>query len=268
MTKFAFEVPIRHLADFDEDQDFFFGLSFLLGYSLDYKRYLMWKIMDGRGVIIDNGFNETQEPAKPSDMAVLWWDHRPDAIIAPDADNWSAYQLLEAYRETRKRVRVDPNPVMGLFRNRTEYYDLQLSGCRQFGISYWYYTDTNYWNRWTADVQLANHHWLGLGDLSIMQAHKPKSLDTALPIKWAIKGQTFADWVNEGGLHNRGTANPYDLRSENRLRRAMDYFDTTLTPAQIDLAKANIRALKEAVNESRIPGEGVRHIGGVAGSSD
>jgi hypothetical protein len=74
----------------------------------------------------------------------------------------------------------------------------------------------------------------------------PRTLDTSIPIKMAIKGIRFEDWVADGGVYTK--VGGEQLRGDYRLQRAYQYFNATLTNEQLNLAVHNIQALKAVVN--------------------
>src|ERR1044072_1094468 len=105
MTLFSFEVPLAHIKDFEEVQDFTFALSFLLYASEDYSDYVRLKCKDPyETVYIDNSFNETNVPIATQEMARIFYAYHPSAVIAPDADWWQTKDLLSAYDDLTRYV--------------------------------------------------------------------------------------------------------------------------------------------------------------------
>jgi hypothetical protein len=232
MTQFSFEVPIKHLHDFEEEQDFIFALSFLMYQSPTYEEYIRITCKYGQDlkVVIDNSFNETNLPIASQEMARLFFKYEPAAVISPDADWWGPVEVANAYQELASYLWA-PHRVMGVYRNAEQHDLLLKAGCSQFAIPYEFRGGLPPWPA----------HYLGLGDLAPVREDQPISLDTSIPIKMAIRGERFEDW---DGLYRR--TYPHET-SAGRLQRIWDYFNCELTPQQLDLAIHNIRALKETV---------------------
>jgi hypothetical protein len=223
MTRFAFTAPLAHLKDFEPYSDFVFGLSFLL----DDPTYKKW-VIDHDWVLMDNSFNETQKPATVAD--VLHLSAYAECVIQPDADHWTPTDMLYAYEAVANEIGHER--TMGIFRTQKERQALENAGALNLAISYW-------WRRiihWSPSTDFSKVHFLGLGSLGTWT---PASLDTTIPIKWAIRGEDMAGWDGSYELPSQDA-----LRSDNRLARAWKYFHTILTDKQLDLAVHNIAVLR------------------------
>lgn len=240
MTKFAFEVPIAHLQDFQPYQDFTFGLCFLTYTSEEYSAYLVKQINNNQTVILDNSFNETNIPISTQELVRLYRFYKPTQIISPDADWWSSDLVQAAYKEL---IRWVPQlSIMGVFRNYSQWAKLDYSGCKSFAIPYEF--RANLIGDKVVDIKLwiEGTHYLGLGHVQQVINTHPVSLDTSIPIKMAIRGERFEDW---DGVYVRKVAHE---TTPARLQRLWDYFHCTMTDAQLELAVHNIEVLKRSVN--------------------
>jgi len=237
MTKFAFEVPLEHLWDFDPIQDFTFGLSFLLE-EPTYEEYFGGKCEAGELVYLDNGWNETLIAATPNEMARLWYKYQPTAVASPDSDQWKSIEIFDAFIELTRLIPA--KSILSIFRNLEE----QAVFLGRQGP-----TATSYW--WVDSIdttKLGKVHCLGLFDLDLVRRYQPPTLDTSQPIKMALRGERFEDW---DGKRRQHPTRKVDSTVGTRLSRAWDYFNLHLTDTQLELAIHNCEALKAAVNADR-----------------
>lgn len=237
LTQFSFEVPVAHLDDFQPYQDFVFGLCFLTYTHPKYSQYIHDVCDAGElYVIIDNSFNETNIPIASQEMVRIFREFSPDQVVAPDADWWNDDTIVSAYNDLLRDL--PRNAVLSVFRNNQQLHKLIDAGSRNLTIPYEW--------RQGADLAKCNElHYLGLGNLDEILAHRPYSLDTSIPIKMALRGETFQDWVASGGQYIRH--HPHEV-TPTRLARVMNYFNTRMTDVQLELAVNNIKALKAVVN--------------------
>lgn len=221
-TKWSFEVPINHLREFDDLQDYFFGLSFLLK-DKDYEKYLGDKLDKGL-VILDNSYNELQSPETPEEMAKLYYryEHPNLQIVAPDSDKWSTEGLLHSHYNMG--LLVDSSQVLYIYRNPLERNALQ--NYKNLAVSY----------EWRPFFPKGypygkEDHFLGLISPEEILKYKPRTCDTGMPIKIAIEGLSIDEWVYYGcpHIHNRN----FD-----------EYLNYRMSTKQIDLARTNIINLK------------------------
>lgn len=241
MTLFSFEVPLAHQQEFEEFQDYTFALNFLMYASTDYLEYVRAKCKEsGAYVIIDNSFNETNIPIAVQEMARIYEEFNPSLVIAPDADWWSTQYLVGAWSELASYV--GPQRAMGIFRTTPEKQLLDRRGCSHYATSYWFRQNT------TPDALTPDTHFLGLGDLADVRKYLPRTLDTSIPIKMALRGESLLGWAAEGGKYTRHYTR--EAWGPARFERAWKYFQTEMTPEQLELAKANIRDLRWLVNGS------------------
>jgi len=229
MIKFSFEVPIKHLDDFDEYQDFVFALSMLV-HNQKYKDYLLKKQHQGLTTLwIDNSFNETFEADGAVYLASIFHFYSAQRVVAPDSIYWDTKQIVTAYKQMRQRLW--PKEIIVAPQTFEIYKALREEGALHFAVSYWVR------NKWTLEElqQIPNLHFLGcLGNKELIDV-RPASCDTGMPIKLAMQDTSVMDWIWKGcpHIHNK------DLGLHGR-----DYFQAVLTPEQLALAKANILELK------------------------
>ena len=233
-VKFSFEVPIDHLEDFHEDQDFLFTLSILYGRQT-YRRYV--KDCTSRTNLtlwIDNSYNETREADNPERLAALYKEFKADYLISPDSPRWPVERLRSSYLKMCELV-PEGSLVLVVPDHRT-YQALSDQLCPgRYAISYWvrrsWYPD---------EVQsVPNLHFLGLLSPEELRAAKPASCDTSIPVKLAMQGMTLNEWVDSRCPH---------IHSADLGLHGHGFFQAHLARKQLQLAKDNIKQLKEMVN--------------------
>jgi len=223
MTLFAFEVPLKHLEDFDEDQDYHFALSFLCRESKDYFKYIKDKVDTGQIVILDNSYNELNRPDDPREMVRLFRELGATAVVSPDSDDWDFEELGAAYKEMTSCI--SRSRVWVVVRTRTEY-DFFRSLFSPHPV-----LCSGFDRRPHTPILNKCQHFLGLASLREIQEYRPISCDTSMPIKLALKGRTIEEWIREGCPH-------YHTRDWE------SFFDLHLTNKKIQLAKENICKIK------------------------
>lgn len=230
MTKFAFEIPIKHLEDFDDLQDFHFALSFLF-VNTKYKNYHRTKSLEGKKAVwIDNSWNETGEADDPVTMSRLYREIMADKVFAPDDMRWDKYQLASAFQVMTKYIPA--NDIIVVVKSPEEQKWLSRRGATNFAIPFRYRMTKSYKElEWCK-----NYHFLGMNTIEEIKTLKPPSLDTSFPIRMAIYGWTLDDWIAKG---------------QPRLwhKEMPNYYDLELTYDQLKLARQNIVTLKEVCNE-------------------
>jgi len=219
MTLFSFEVPLKHLEDFDEDQDFYFALSFLCRESDEYLYYLEDRVREGCHVVLDNSYNELNEPDVPEELVRIFNELGADAVVSPDSDKWSFDGLNESYQEMLSLM--PSGKVWVVVRNEEEFHHFRYAArcCSTF------------YHRPQLPLLNKCTHYLGLASLREIQEYEPISCDTSMPIKLALKGRSIEQWVLEGCPHYH-------------TREWPSFFKMHLTDKQIKLAKENICKLK------------------------
>jgi hypothetical protein len=236
MTRFSFEVPIAHLDDFEDLQDFIFSLSYL--YADPYYRSWMARQRDKgeRTIWLDNSYNEL---LKAQDMETLrdiieWLN--PRKVISPAAPDWSVERLGGEF--VRAKHYVGSTELIAVVNSREMHQHLVNLGATHFAISYW--NRPSMGHEMVRDLQPA--HFLGLLSPNEIIALRPPTCDTSMPIKLAIQNQTIEQWVQEGCphiyTHKMGTAGE-------------DFFHLRMSDQMVELARKNIIHLKEMCNAKR-----------------
>jgi hypothetical protein len=235
-TRFSFEVPVAHLEDFDDLQDFIFLLSMLLHPPNPlYIDYLHKKVKEGLLPLwLDNSFNERFEADTPETLKILMDIFPINRVIAPDSIYWSPEQMQESYT-SMINLGLFPDQLIVAVRDLEVYQALSLVGAKHFAISYWVRAKWSY--RELAAVP--SIHFLGCLDLKELQAVKPTSCDTGMPIKLAMQGKTIAQWIEEDCPH---------INNKDLGEFGVSYFDAELDSDTISLARRNILALRREVN--------------------
>lgn len=231
MTLFSFEVPLKHLEEFDEYQDYYFALSFLCRESKEYFEYIKDKVNLGHSVILDNSYNELNKPDSPKELAEMFYKlgniKMIDGVVSPDSDKWSFEELKEAYKEMISLVPKER--VWVVVRNEKEWlhFGQETKCCSTF------------LHRPTNSKLYFCSHYLGLVDPLEIVLFKPETCDTSMPIKIALKGMNMNDWRLEGfpHYHTREWTDP-------------SFFDLELTDKQLEQAKENIKWIKAGVKNA------------------
>lgn len=239
VTKFSFEVPLDHLRDFHDDQDYIFTLSMLYS-DPRYQEYIRFVRNEGLKTIwLDNSFNELFEAETIHNLWPIAQQCNASKIVVPDSIDWTTQQLVESFVDAAECVCSDgverTSTLLAVATDYNTALELIKYGAQQIAISYWVRNDWEY-SQITALRQSGTPvHFLGLLDMPELIACKPQTCDTSMPIKLALQGKTLREWATEGYPH----INTKDLGEAGQ-----DFFDTKMTPVQIDLAKFNIEQLR------------------------
>lgn len=223
MTKFSFEVPLAHLDEFDQDQDFLFTLSFL------YKdwRYLSYVSNSDKEIWIDNSYNETKQACQVEDMLHLFNCISPNLVISPDHAEWGHQKMLEVWQEMTKDLNKEDVSIIVHHPDWIGYY--RSWGVEHFCVPYDFrYCTLSKLNRFSGC------HFLGLVSVKEISIAKPPSCDTSMPIKLALIGQTMDEWIQGECKH---------------IHTDPEFFNLKMTSKEIKLAKENIRRLRELCQE-------------------
>ena len=225
MTRFSFEVPIKHLNDFHEDQDYIFSLSFLFS-DQDYCRYIT---KNEKFHILDNSYNELGEPQSLDSLLTLYKHYKTDLLVCPDSDQWDSKRTVMSFAEAASIIGT--NQVIGIGRSQTEIQALTKLGCSYLAIPFEH--------RLCLPIPMFSPiHFLGLNNIMELLAYEPETVDTSMPIKLALKNLTINQWVMLGCPH----INTKDLI------QSCDFFHMKMKVTEIKLAKTNINRLKEIVS--------------------
>lgn len=229
MTKFSFEVPIAHLHDFEEDQDFLFTLSFLYNRP-EYVRYVRDTLKVGvKCVWLDNSYNELEKADNFAKMIELYINHRQHRVISPDDPKWTKEQIAFEYMQMNRTVKSHELIAVVNSPEMMEY--LKTKGARNFAYSYHCRGGKSYEDMlWAREC-----HFLGLISPYEVAYIKPPTCDTSMPIKLALQHKKYSEWMQEGCTHQHTK----DLPS---------FFDVVMTDRELKEAKDNIKRMKEFAN--------------------
>lgn len=233
MTRFSFEVPIKHLEEFDDLQDFYFMLSLLYKSSKEYRNFHDKKPKEFKW--LDNSYNEQMFADSPDELARLGKQADVCKVVSPDNPKWSTREILCAF--LAMRIYYSPEELIVVVNSEAMYKEMLNYGAKNFAISYW--TRPKNFGVMYDSIWLSNLHFLGLLSLTELTYLKPPTCDTSMPIKLAMIGQTMEDWLNEGTPH----INTKDLGKFGK-----SFFDAELDKDTLQLARENIIWLKEKVN--------------------
>jgi hypothetical protein len=185
---------------------------------------------------LDNSYNEQMRADEVKELAQLAVDSNASKVVCPDNPNWPTTEI-----ERQFSLMVDygfeAEELIVVVKNEPMYKDLLRSGVRNFACSYWTRPRTfKAEHMWMyRDV-----HFLGLLSIDELYDMEPKTCDTSMPIKLAMKGLTMKDWIAQGCPH----INTKDLGTH-----GADFFTARLPNETIELARSNIVWLKEAVRD-------------------
>ena len=226
--KFSFEVPLLHLDDFSDLQDYIFALSFLLK-DKRYVNYLKQEQEDGRYLILDNSYNELKIPNTSIEMLTLFKEIKADAVIAPDCDIWTLNDYEKIWKEMSDFLH--PSQIFMVARNPEHFLTFEEWGVWKIAIPYEFRPEGDAKEGYTEDasIHLRQSHFLGLNTVDEPIKYQANSCDTSMPIKLALNKMTMEDWVYSG--HKHIDTNP-------------EFFDLILTETEINLARENILFLK------------------------
>lgn len=222
MTKFAFEVPIDHLEDFADLQDYLFALSFLMT-DQRYVEHLRM-VRGSKLLILDNSWNELQKSSTVDELSKLNNIVKADYIVSPDGS--SAEEVVNNFKSMK----------LGGFTERQLIIPIRSS--KDFESVKGYATQIAVPYRWRPFLPetfpWTKTHFLGLRDPLEIKMCRPLSCDTAIPIKLALVNLTIDNWITMSCPHEHTTP---------------AYFYKTMPLKQIQLARQNIVRLKELCNE-------------------
>jgi len=230
-TKFSFEVPIKHLKDFEDLQDFNFTLSILYE-DERYAAYMKKQLHQGlKPLWLDNSYNELLTSEGVDKMERLAHITQCHKVIAPDDPSWGFEKSLRVYRELCRELPYHKVAFVVINESWSKAARLlgdEVTFCYPFRERVELSYDQLYWSR--------NCHYLGMNSVEEMTTIKPPSCDTSMPIKLALRGWNLNDWKQKGSPHI------YTHEDTN-------FFYQEMSLAQIMLARENIIALKREVNE-------------------
>lgn len=230
MTKFSFEVPLAHMNDFEDLQDFHFALSLLFQKTLNYRRFIERQIEEGlKTVWLDNSYNEQHKADDPYSMGRLARVLDCQKVIAPDDPSWEDDMHIS---EALKLAKWIPLNKIVLVAHR---YSTIPAG---WGVGL-NHIAVPYGSRYTTEPWMREKHLLGILTVKELQQLTPASCDTGMPVKIAREGWTLNVWEIKGCPH-----------LDNFDRKYKSFFDWKLKPSEVELARKNIIDLKEAVNGS------------------
>ena len=243
MTLFSFEVPIAHLEDFSEYQDFHFALSMLCRTSKKYLEFYQSKVEQTLKVVwLDNSFNEKMKADDPFLLVRTAQKLRPHLIFGPDSPKWPITRIQEAFEATRNLLKnvLPQTSIAVVVKDQAMKAHLENRGARNFAVSHW--IPERVQSNHDAVQWARSCHFLGMNSPQELWELQPPSCDTTLPIKLAMQGKTLRGWWEEGCPYTHDS-NPVEQR-----RRKKEYFNLHFDDKTLELAINNIKALKEVCN--------------------
>lgn len=242
-TKFSFEVPLKHLQDFHEDQDYIFTLSMLHNDSR-YQKYLKFLRNEGlKTVWLDNSFNELFTAESIENLWPLAQACNASKIVVPDSTTWTTQQLVQSFIDAGNFISSPTHDrsyqLVAVATDLKTAHALIQRGATHIAISYWCRSQWEYSQIKELHQLKTPIHFLGLLDIPELLQCRPQTCDTSMPIKLALQNKDLSTWASEGYPHT----NTKDLGEA-----GSSFFETEMPAAQIDLAKRNIEMLRYAVD--------------------
>jgi len=234
MTKFSFEVPLKHLQDFDDLQDYFFTLSILFK-EKEYSDYIQQKAREGLHTIwLDNSFNETLKADDANTLITLYNIHNFTRVVCPDDFTWTNEQQAKAFQGLT--MDIDPWEIIVPIANISMFEYMKQQGAQHFAVAY------RARDNFTSEQleQIPSLHFLGMLTIEELRLIKPTSCDTGMPIKIAMAGLSLQEWMEQGCSH---------IDTINLGLHGSSFFKATLDEWTLNLARRNICRLKQLVNE-------------------
>lgn len=224
-TYWSFEAPLNHLQDFSDLQDYHLALSFLLSD----KRYVTFLEEEriNKNIILDNSYNELKKAEGIETLIQMAEMIKADAVISPDDHTWTTEETINAYKVLKSKSE-GKFQIMVPTKSMDEARAAWAEGVIGLALPYRFrpfMPEAFPWHK---------THFLGLRDPIEVKMLKPISCDTSMPIKIALQGMTIDEWIIDICPH---------------VATVPDFFHINMTIDQVELARRNIKRLKEVCNE-------------------
>jgi len=244
--KVSFEVPLAHLYDFDECQDYLFILSHLCE-NETYKSYV---VSSNKFKILDNSAYELKKSIPVNQLCDIAEEIKADVIVVPDVVGNAVETLKmteEFYKEFTKRpnLRKVKTMIVPQGINYSEYlmcyYKMKEFPYSMVGVAYYVPDSTSDLEdlrfkkvQSIVNVELDKKiHLLGLHRPCFLYEYKKylsiESIDTSVPVVLATYGKEFTD-------------------KSSKEKRPSSFFDLRLNKEQLNLAKKNIMNFKRVIS--------------------
>lgn len=184
---------------------------------------------------LDNSFNEKMKADDMITLGVAYDAILPDKVIAPDSPEMSAGDIVFNWRKVQSDFYLPPKRVIAVCSSEQMYLTLREQGATSLAVSYWTrdtirVTENGMW--------MSDCHFLGLLNPEELITFRPKTCDTSMPIKLAMKGWDLNEWKRRGYPH---------IHTKDLGKWGGDYFNAQLDEPTLLLAKENIRRLREVI---------------------
>lgn len=220
--KLSLEIPIRYYDIFEPYCDFHYALAQMVLEDNDYAK--LYRSKQGE-IWLDNGFNELRRDIGIDSLLRACDAIGPTHVTALEAldPQENLHNVIKTVEEFGKRGL--PFKIVGCFRGGKKELATLMKICDLVALPY-----DDYRERPLKWHSASNFHFFGFKNLDEVRRHKPKSLDTSVPIRAAQVG--------------------IDLKFRERRPSKIPDFDryATLTKEQLELAILNIKAIKIAGN--------------------
>jgi len=230
-TQFSFEVPLNHLQDFQDLQDFNFTLSILFNEAVYAEHFAEQKKKGEKTLWLDNSYNELMEPGDSIHMTILGQHINADKIICPDSPQWPTEYIWRSFLQMAKFLPLSQIVVVASSKEMRS--EMERRNAKHFAVSYWVRQNLDVYQKWYEGC-----HFLGLLSPQEILMNKPPTCDTSMPIKLALNGWDLDRWKESGYVH---------VHTKDLGERGENFFHYQMSDEQVKLARDNIKQLKEEV---------------------
>lgn len=228
LMKLSLEIPLPHWDDFVDEVDFHYALA---DYVLNDQNYRDKYKIEGSYMIpqeiwLDNSWNELREDIGIDKLLKAMDYIHPTHVTALESDDPQENIKNVIKTKTEFQKRGLNQKVVSCFRGGKREMELLLEVSDIVALPY-----DDYREGVLKLFDSSQFHYFGFKNLDELRRHKPRSLDTSVPIRAAYIG--------------------IDLSTRERRPKNLPLFDPYLkmTKEQVKLALKNIKSIKEAGND-------------------
>lgn len=195
-AKFSTEVPVPHLMDFDDLQDYGYALSYLCDQP-GYINYFRFVKASGREVILDNSYNELLRSEGLDRLFDIYDKMEPDYLISPDNKKVEDTTHYNTFDQVAQRIGFDKTIFVAF---RISHYDFAIKNrLEHVAIAFPQRPAiSNYFHAKGIPAWM-QIHYLGLNHPS--EFLQCDYIDTTLPLKLAYLHRSLSDWKREDYPH-------------------------------------------------------------------
>lgn len=223
--RLSFELPLRYFHEFAEEEDFHYTL---LDYILHSKKYrdIYKSLKDKKDLWLDNSFNELGHSLPISDILKGIDLIQPTHVVTLEKNE--PHQNIIAIEQTKEEILKRNLPVKLVGTWKGTKWEVDILRHMVDVIALPYDLDRTYVFKF---FQPKDFHLFGFRSIQEINFFPPASLDTSVPFRAAQMG--------------------ISLRDRQRRPKGIPKYDPNmlLSKEQLDLARDNIKSIREAINE-------------------